>query len=66
MQAHIDDSRVVDIYWIYCSAIVVAVSSTTLRVLAKTYTSHGISVEDYLAILATVRISSYDVATLLT
>lgn len=65
MQAHIDDSRVPDIYWIYCSAIVIAVISTTLRVLAKKYTRNGISVEDYLAILATVKASSYDVMTLL-
>jgi hypothetical protein len=66
MQAHINDSRVPDIYWIYCSAIVIAVSSTTLRVLAKKYTRNGISVEDYLAILATVRASLYNVMILLT
>jgi hypothetical protein len=65
MKNHIDDSRVLDIYWIYCSAIVIAVISTTLRVLAKKYTRNGISVEDYLAILATVKAPSYDVITLL-
>lgn len=54
MHEHIDDSRVPHIYWIYCSAIIIAVSSTTLRVLAKKYTRNGISVDDYLAALATI------------
>ena len=54
MQAHVDETRVPDIYWIYCSAIVVAVISTLLRVLAKTYTRNGIALDDYLAACAVI------------
>jgi len=57
MQAHIDETRVPDIYWIYCSAIVVAVISTLLRVLAKTYTRNGIALDDYLAACAVICIT---------
>ncbi|KAF2119214.1 hypothetical protein BDV96DRAFT_642252 [Lophiotrema nucula] len=53
MQAHIHDTRVPDLYWIYSSAIVVSILSTASRVLAKRYTRNGVSLDDFFAITAT-------------
>ncbi|KAF2729275.1 hypothetical protein EJ04DRAFT_580751 [Polyplosphaeria fusca] len=66
MRAHFDDTRVPDLYWIYCSAIVVAVTSTTLRVLAKRYTRNGIALDDYLAIMACICICGDSVVNFIT
>ncbi|KAF2869679.1 hypothetical protein BDV95DRAFT_497307 [Massariosphaeria phaeospora] len=54
MLTHKNESRVVDLYWILCSSIVLVVISTIFRLIAKKIVGHRIWVDDYLAIIATV------------
>ncbi|KAF2710839.1 hypothetical protein K504DRAFT_500782 [Pleomassaria siparia CBS 279.74] len=54
MQAHIDDSRVPEIHWVYSVPIVAAVISTSLRLWAKKAGRNGITLDDYLIIFATI------------
>jgi hypothetical protein len=54
MEAHRDDSRVAEIYWVYSVPIVAATISTTLRLWAKRVGRNGITLDDYLIVFATV------------
>ena len=54
MEAHKDDSRVNEIRWVYTVPIVAASVSTSLRLWAKRAGRNGITLDDYLIVLATV------------
>lgn len=54
MQAHINDSRVTAIHWLYSVPIVAATISTGLRLWAKHAGRNGITLDDYLIVCATV------------
>ena len=57
MQAHIHDSRVSEIHWVYSVPIAAATISTSLRLWAKRAGRNGITLDDYLIVFATVRSS---------
>lgn len=54
LQAHIDDSRVSEIHWVYSVPIVAATISTSLRLWAKRAGRNGITLDDYLIVFATI------------
>jgi hypothetical protein len=53
LEAHKHDSRVQEINWVYTVPIVAATVSTTLRFCAKRLGRNGITLDDYLILLAT-------------
>jgi hypothetical protein len=53
LEAHKDDSRVSEIHWVYSVPIVAATISTVLRLWAKRLGRNGITLDDYLILLAT-------------
>ncbi|KAH5377370.1 hypothetical protein HBI81_036470 [Parastagonospora nodorum] len=53
LEAHKDDSRVSEIHWVYTVPIVAATISTALRLWAKRLGRNGITLDDYLILLAT-------------
>jgi hypothetical protein len=57
MEAHINDTRVRDIHWVYSVPIAAATISTALRLWAKRAGRNGITLDDYLIVAATVRSS---------
>ncbi|KAF1961435.1 hypothetical protein CC80DRAFT_589798 [Byssothecium circinans] len=54
MEAHRDESRVHEIYWVYSVPIVCATVSTSLRLWAKRIGRNGITLDDWLIVLATI------------
>jgi len=54
LEAHKNDSRVVEIHWLYSVPIAAASLSTALRLLAKRYGRNGITLDDYLILFATI------------
>ncbi|KAF2864875.1 hypothetical protein BDV95DRAFT_271724 [Massariosphaeria phaeospora] len=52
MLAHKDESRVASLYWILCSTIVLAVTSTLCRLVAKQVVGHKIWLDDFFAVIA--------------
>ncbi|KAF2121292.1 hypothetical protein BDV96DRAFT_667935 [Lophiotrema nucula] len=54
MEAHRNDSRVSEIHWVYSVPIVASVISTGLRLWAKRAGRNGITLDDYLIVLATI------------
>ncbi|KAF2016402.1 hypothetical protein BU24DRAFT_200936 [Aaosphaeria arxii CBS 175.79] len=54
MKAHINDSRVQEIHWVYSIPIVAATLSTSLRLWAKQAGRNGITLDDYLIVFATI------------
>lgn len=57
LEAHKDDSRVVEIHWVYSVPIAFGILSTALRLWAKQLGRNGITLDDWLIVLATVSIS---------
>lgn len=55
MEAHIHDSRVSEIHWVYSVPIACATISTGLRLWAKRAGRNGITLDDWLIVFATVR-----------
>lgn len=55
LEAHKDDSRVSEIMWVYTVPIAAATISTGMRLWAKCYGRNGITLDDYLILVATVR-----------
>lgn len=53
LEANKDDSRVSEILWVYSVPIAVAILSTGMRLWAKRYGRNGITLDDYLILLAT-------------
>ncbi|ORY18051.1 hypothetical protein BCR34DRAFT_596619 [Clohesyomyces aquaticus] len=54
LEAHRDDSRVQEIYWVYSVPIAASIISTALRLWAKTAGRNGITLDDYLIVFATL------------
>lgn len=54
LQAHKDDSRVTEIHWVYTVPIVAATLSTAFRLWAKRLGRNGITLDDYLILIATL------------
>ncbi|KAF1979272.1 hypothetical protein BU23DRAFT_523914 [Bimuria novae-zelandiae CBS 107.79] len=54
LQAHRDDSRVSEIYWVYSVPITLGILSTVLRLWAKTAGRNGITLDDWLIVIATI------------
>ena len=54
LEAHKHDSRVAEIHWVYSVPIAAAVVSTSMRIWAKRYGQNGITLDDYLILLATL------------
>lgn len=54
MEAHKDDSRVSEIHWVYSVPIACATLSTGLRLWAKRAGRNGITLDDWLIVIATV------------
>ena len=54
LEAHRHDSRVHEIYWVYSVPIGCAILSTGLRLWAKTAGRNGITLDDFLIVVATV------------
>ncbi|KAF1844631.1 uncharacterized protein K460DRAFT_95336 [Cucurbitaria berberidis CBS 394.84] len=53
LEAHKNDSRVSQIRWVYSVPIAAATLSTVMRLWAKRYGRNGITLDDYLILLAT-------------
>jgi hypothetical protein len=58
LEAHKDESRVTEIYWVYSVPIAAATISTALRLWAKRVGRNGITLDDYLIVFATVRFAA--------
>ncbi|KAF2471424.1 uncharacterized protein BDR25DRAFT_286022 [Lindgomyces ingoldianus] len=54
LEAHKDDSRVHEIYWVYSIPIAASIISTSLRLWAKRAGRNGITLDDYLIVFATI------------
>jgi len=54
LEAHRNDSRLTELQWVYSVPIVASMISTGLRLWAKQYGGTGITLDDYLIILATM------------
>lgn len=54
LEAHRYDSRVSEIYWLYSVPITLGILSTSLRLWAKTAGRNGITLDDWLIVIATV------------
>jgi hypothetical protein len=54
LEAHKHDSRVSEIHWVYSVPIAAAFTSTALRLWAKRAGRNGITLDDYLIVLATI------------
>jgi hypothetical protein len=54
LEAHRHDSRVNEIHWVYSIPIAAGTISTGLRLWAKRAGRNGITLDDYLIVLATV------------
>lgn len=56
LEAHKNDSRVFEIRWVYSVPIAFGILSTCLRLWAKKIGRNGITLDDWLIVLATVGI----------
>jgi hypothetical protein len=54
LQENADASRVSDIHWFYSVPIAAATISTALRLWAKLYGKNGVTLDDYLILIATI------------
>ncbi|CAO2648599.1 Nn.00g078660.m01.CDS01 [Neocucurbitaria sp. VM-36] len=54
LEAHKHDSRVPEIRWVYSVPIAAATLSTVMRLWAKQYGRNGITLDDYLILIATI------------
>ena len=54
LEAHKDESRVHEIHWVYSVPIAFGILSTLLRLWAKRIGRNGITLDDWLIVVATV------------
>ena len=59
MEANRDASRLDEVYWIYSVPLVASTISTALRLWAKRAGRNGITLDDYLIVIATVCLSLF-------
>ena len=56
LEAHRDESRVSEVHWVYSVPITFGILSTGLRLWAKRAGRNGITLDDWLIVVATVRL----------